>query len=171
MIAIRTEQPGDAAAIRALNQAVFGRRNEAEVVDAVRAACPNALSLVAEDDGRLVGHVLFSPVTVSNGEPIAEGMGLGPIAVVPDRQRQGIGSLLVRAGIEALREWNYPFIIVVGHPGYYPQFGFVPASRHGLCCPWEDVPDEAFMVLLLDEAAMEGVSGTVAYQEAFNQAT
>ena len=97
-------------------------------------------------------------------------MGLAPLAVAPERQRQGIGSLLVRAGIGALRARNCPLVIVLGHPEYYPRFGFVPASRHGLSCQWEGVPDEAFMVLILDEAASASVSGTIRYRDEFDQA-
>jgi len=92
------------------------------------------------------------------------------MAVLPERQRQGIGSLLVQAGIDAMRERGCQFVIVVGHAEYYPRFGFVPASKHGLSCQWEGVPDEAFMVLILDESAMVGVSGTAAYREEFDQA-
>jgi putative acetyltransferase len=78
--------------------------------------------------------------------------------------------MLVQAGIDAVRERNWPFIIVLGHPEYYPRFGFVPASRHGLSCQWDGVPGEAFMVLILDEAAMAGVSGTARYRDEFDQA-
>lgn len=171
MIAIRPEQPDDIAAVRAINETAFSQPAEAAIVDSLRTACPDSVSLVAVEDGRIVGHILFSPVVVSAGNEATQGMGLAPMAVLPDRQHQGIGSLLVRAGIEALRERNCPFIIVLGHPEYYPRFGFAPASRHGLSCQWEGVPDEAFMVLILDEEAMAGVSGTVRYREEFDQAT
>jgi putative acetyltransferase len=171
MIAIRAEQPEDIAAIRAVNQAAFGRPDEAAIVDVVRAACPDAVSLVAVDDDRIVGHIFLSPVTVSDGEQTTGGVGLGPLAVVPDRQRQGIGSMLVRAGVAALRRRDCPFIIVLGHPTYYPRFGFVPASRYGLSCQWDGVPDEAFMVLVLDRTATTGLSGTVRYHDAFDEAT
>lgn len=96
-------------------------------------------------------------------------MGLAPTAVLPRRQRQGIGSQLVRRGLDILRERGCPFVVVVGHPEYYPRFGFEPASRHGLASQWEGVPDAAFMVLLLDVHAMAGVSGVAKYREEFNE--
>ncbi len=88
------------------------------------------------------------------------------MAVLPDRQRDGIGSKLVRRGLDELRERNCPFVIVLGHPEYYPRFGFEPASKRGVRCKWE-VPDEVFMILVLDEAAMAGVSGLAHYRSEF----
>jgi putative acetyltransferase len=170
MIAIRPEQPGDIAAVRAINEAAFGDTAEASIVDSLRKTCPDAVSLVAAEGDRILGHIFFTPASVSGGHGVIQGMGLAPMAVLPERQRQGIGSMLVQSGIEAIRERNCPFIIVVGHPEYYPRFGFVPASRHGLSCQWDGVPDEAFMVLILDEPAMAGVSGTARYPDEFDQA-
>ena len=170
MIAIRPEQPEDIAAVRAINEAAFGDTAEATIVESLRNACPDAVSLVAVEDDRIVGHIFFSPAFVAGEHEVTLGMGLAPMAVLPERQRQGIGSMLVRAGIDAMRERSCPFIIVVGHPDYYPQFGFVPASRHGLSCQWDGVPDEAFMVLILDDSAMAGVSGTARYRDEFDQA-
>ena len=167
---IRPEQPDDIAAIRAVNEAAFAGPTEAGIVDALRTACLDAVSLVAVEDGRIVGHVLFSPVVASAGDEPIEGMGLAPMAVLPERQRHGIGARLVRAGIAALRARGRPFILVLGHPQYYPRFGFVPASQHGLSCQWDGVPDEAFMVLILDQAAMAGVAGVARYREEFDQA-
>ncbi|MBN1808711.1 MAG: N-acetyltransferase [Planctomycetes bacterium] len=170
MITIRPEQPDDIADVRAINEAAFGEPAEATIVDSLRNACPDAVSLVAVEDGKILGHIFFSPVFISSGHGIKEGMGLAPMAVLPKRQRQGIGSMLVQAGIDAMRERNCPFIIVLGHPEYYPRFGFVPASQHGLSCQWNGVPDEAFMVLILDDSAMAGVSGTARYRDEFDQA-
>mgnify|MGYP001139491531 CR=1 FL=1 len=170
MITIRPEQPDDIAAVRTINEAAFGDTAEASTVDTLRNACPDAVSLVAVEDDTILGHIFFTPVHVSGGSGAVQGMGLAPMAVLPERQRQGIGSLLVQAGIDAMRERGCQFVIVVGHAEYYPRFGFVPASKHGLSCQWEGVPDEAFMVLILDESAMVGVSGTAAYREEFDQA-
>jgi putative acetyltransferase len=91
------------------------------------------------------------------------------MAVVPDRQRQGIGSQLVRRGLEILRERGCPFVVVVGHPEYYPRFGFERCSVHGLASQWEGVPDAAFMVMILDANAMAGVSGVAKYRDEFNE--
>ncbi len=170
MITIRPEQPADIAAVHAINEAAFGEPTEATIVDLLRDACSEAVSLVAVEHDRILGHILFSPVSVSGGDKAIHGMGLAPMAVRPERQRQGIGSILVQAGIDTMRERHCPFIIVVGHPTYYPRFGFVPASRHGLACQWDNVPDEAFMALVLDESAMASVSGTVRYRDEFDQA-
>jgi putative acetyltransferase len=170
MVSIRQEQPDDVAAVRAVNETSFGQPAEATIVDSIRAACHDAVSLVAVTDNHIVGHILFSPVLVSGENGSVEVMGLGPMAVAPEQQRQGIGTLLVQAGIDSLRKRNCPCIVVVGHPAYYPRFGFVPASRHGLFCQWEGVPDEAFMVLILDKEAMAGVSGTARYRDEFDQA-
>ena len=97
-------------------------------------------------------------------------MGLAPMPVLPRFQRQGIGSRLVRAGIATLKKARCPFIIVLGHPEYYPRFGFMPASKRGFTCQWEGVPDDAFMVLILDETSMSGVSGVARYRAEFDQA-
>ena len=127
-------------------------------------------TLVAETNGGMVGHILFSPVPIEDGSQSRQGMGLAPMAVMPNRQRQGIGSKLIEAGLEILREQGCPFIIVLGHPEFYPRFGFVPASRHGLRCQWAGVPDAAFMVLVLGEATMAGVTGVARYREEFEAA-
>ena len=170
VIVIRPEQPDDITAVRAINRAAFGEPAEADIVDSLRETCPDAVSLVAVEDDKILGHIFFSAAVVSGDDKVTQGMGLAPMAVLPERQRQGIGSMLVEAGIDVLRGRNCPFIIVVGHSEYYPRFGFVPASRHGLSCQWEGVPAEAFMVLILDESAMVGVSGTARYRDEFDQA-
>ena len=167
MITIRTEGPADAPAIRQINEQAFGQPAEARVVDRLRQTCADSLSLVA-DDREVVGHILFTPVEIeSEGRHIA-GMGLAPMAVRPDRQRQGIGSQLVGRGLAILRERGCPFVVVVGHPEYYPRFGFEPASRHGLLSQWESVSDAAFMVAVLDPRTMKGVSGVAKYREEFD---
>jgi putative acetyltransferase len=167
---IRIERPGDAAQVRRVNELAFGQSLEADLVERLRRACADeSLSLIAEDphDG-VVGHILFTPVVIENGRRVA-GMGLGPMAVLPDRQRQGVGSRLVREGLDALRARGCPFVVVVGHPDYYPRFGFERASRHGLTSQWQDVPDAAFLVLVLDEGAMTGISGVPTYRDEFNE--
>jgi putative acetyltransferase len=171
VIVIRAERAEDIAAVRRANDRAFGRPEEGAVVDLLRDACPDAVSLVADESGEILGHVLFSPVLVTReGKVIREGMGLAPLAVVPERQRQGIGSMLVRAGIDAMRERSGPFVIVLGHPSYYPRFGFMRASTRALVSQWNGTPDEAFMLLVLDECAMAGVSGVASYRNEFDQA-
>lgn len=169
MAIIRPERPEDASEIRHVNELAFGQPAEADLVDKLRKACAEALSLVAEDGGAIVGHILFSPVVVEGR--LDFGMGLAPMAVLPDRQRQGIGSQLVRRGLDNLRERGCPFVVVVGHPGYYPRFGFEPASKHGLLSQWEGMHDTAFMVLVLDVQAMAGASGVARYRDEFNEGT
>lgn len=165
---IRPERPEDAPQVRNINELAFGQSVEADLVEALQQACPDSLSLVAEDRG-VVGHILFTPVVVENAGRRLVGMGLAPMAVLPEHQRRGVGSQLVRQGLEILHERGCPFIVVVGHPEYYPRFGFEPASMHGLTSQWDGVPDAAFMVVILDEHAMAGVSGVARYREEFDQ--
>jgi putative acetyltransferase len=168
VIVIREERPDDAARIRHVNEAAFGQPAEAILVDALRVSCEDALSLVADEHGDVVGHILFTPVVVEgNGRSIV-GMGLAPMAVLPDRQRKGIGLQLVSRGLDILNDRGCPFVVVVGHPEYYQRFGFERASKHGLASQWDGMPDDAFMVLVMDEAAMTGVSGIARYRDEFN---
>ena len=123
--------------------------------------------MVAEDDA-VVGHILFTPVVVESAGRRVVVMGLAPMAVLPDRQRKGIGSQLVRRGLDILRERGCPFVVVVGHPEYYPRFGFEPASAHSLVSQWGGMPEAAFMALVLDVDAMTGVSGVARFREEFD---
>jgi putative acetyltransferase len=163
VIDIRDEQTGDEAAIREVHRRAFGGDEECRVVDALRANGGVSLSLVATLDGRVVGHILYSPVRVG----AAMGAALGPMAVVPEHQRHGIGSRLVEAGIERLRTPGCPFIVVVGHAHYYPRFGFGPAADYGITCEW-NVPDDVFMILMLDPLRMAGISGLARYRPEFS---
>jgi putative acetyltransferase len=168
--AIRPERPEDTSSVRTVNELAFGQPTEADLVERLQQVCTTSLSLVAEADA-VVGHILFTPVVVEGAGRQVVGMGLAPMAVLPERQRQGIGSALVRRGLEILRERGCPFVVVVGHPGYYPRFGFERASFHGLASQWEGVPDDAFMVSILDVDAMAGVSGVAKYRDEFNEFT
>ena len=168
MTTIRAEQSEDAQGVRHVTELAFGRPAEADLVERLRRAGTDSLSLVAED-AAVVGHILFTPVVVESAGRRVLGMGLAPVAVLPDRQRQGIGSQLVRRGLNILRERGCPFVVVVGHPEYYPRFGFEPASTRGLASQWGGVRDEAFMVLVLDVPAMAGVSGVAMYRDEFNE--
>lgn len=161
-LVIRPEAKADVAAIRDLNEDAFGRPDEARLVDRLRANGGVLLSLVAVLGERLVGHILFSPVRIAS----VEGAGLGPMAVLPDLQRHGIGSRLLVEGLARLAEQRCPFVVVLGHPRYYPRFGFVPASGHGVTCAW-DAPDEAFLLLALDPASCLALSGVAEYRAEF----
>ena len=164
MIEIREERPDDVAAVRELNRRAFGQDQESNIVDALRANGAALLSLVATLNDRVVGHIMYSPVSVGGN---VKGAALGQMAVIPERQRQGIGSKLIEAGNQNLKNADCPFIIVVGHANYYPRFGFRPASEHGIKCEW-DVPDDVFMLLVLDQVKMEGVSGLAKYRDEFS---
>lgn len=165
---IREERPADAHAIHAVNAAAFPTDAEARLVDALREHGGLLLSLVAEAEaeagGEIVGHIAFSPVTVTRADgSTAAGVGLAPMAVVPRLQRAGIGSRLVAEGLRRLREAGHRFCVVLGHPDYYPRFGFVPAATVGL--RWErPVPDDVFMAQELTAGGLDGVVGVVRYR-------
>jgi putative acetyltransferase len=170
VIEVKQETPDDLPAVREVNEQAFGQPAEANIVEKLRASCRDLLSLVAVDEGQVVGHILFSPATIQTDRGALRGMGLAPMAVLPGRQRQGIGSALVAGGLEILRHRSCPFVIVLGHPEYYPRFGFERASLYGLKSQWDGVPDEAFMVLFLDASVKENVSGVARYRDEFNEA-
>lgn len=171
MMEIRLEQAADIPAVRALNTLAFGRPGEAALVDQLRAGCLDCLSLVACQGKQIVGHALFSPVVIETTSRAVTGMGLGPVAVLPEFQRQGIGARMIAAGLAMLRRDACPLVVVLGHHEYYARFGFAPASRHGLRCQWDGVPDEAFMALVLSPEAMRGVTGVVRYCAEFDAVT
>lgn len=160
---IREERPDDIEAIREVNDHAFGQELEGKIVDALRANGAALISLVATINGRVVGHIMFSPASI--GE--LSGAGLAPMAVLPEHQRHGIGSKLIEAGNERLKDAGCAFIIVLGHPDYYPRLGFRPAVELGIRCEWE-VPAEAFMILVLDQTRMQGVSGLAKYRPEFS---
>jgi putative acetyltransferase len=165
----REERQDDVEAIRKVNLDAFGQSTQADIVDRLRQNCPDVLSLVAVLDDQVVGHILFSPAVIESAEPLL-GMGLSPLAVLPEQQCGGVGSMLIQKGLDVLKGRSCPFVIVFGHPDYYPRFGFERASLHGVRSQWEGVPDEAFMILALDENAMQGVSGVARYRSEFDEA-
>ena len=164
---IRSETPSDIPAIHAVNEAAFGQPFEAGLVDALRREADPFISLVAERDGEVVGHICFSPVTIAAAEGSDGYVGLGPMAVAPAVQNQGIGTRLVEAGLDECRRRGLKLVVVVGHAAFYPRFGFEPASRLALRCEY-DVPDDVFMALRLDEET--GPTGLVRYHPAFGRA-
>ena len=165
---IRPESDADYAAIRSVNEAAFGTSVEADIVQVLRGKAGPLISLVAEVDGAIVGHILFSRVSLT-GHPYLDIMGLGPMAVTPNRQRQSIGSALVRAGLERCRELGCQAVVVLGHAEYYPRFGFVPGARYGIRSEY-DVPEDVFMIAELQAGALRGISGVIRYDEAFGSA-
>jgi len=170
MTIVRPEDSEDIEQVHAINLSAFEGGPEAGLVDALRANCADFLSLVAEDKGRVVGHILFTPVVVEGSAEKVMGMGLAPMAVLPGRQRSGIGSALVRRGLELLRDDGCPFVIVLGHPAYYPRFGFDRASRLLLRSQWDGVPDEAFMVKVFDPDVLPDGGGVARYRDEFDAA-
>ena len=167
MITIREERPEDIGAIRFVLEQAFGQANEADLVDVLRKRQAITLSLVGLKDGKIVAHILFSPVTVESNDQSFGGIGLGPMAVLPDNQRQGIGSQLVQAGLEKCRQAGHEIVVVLGHPMFYAKFGFMPAKPLGLFCEFE-VPDDVFRVIELAENVLAGRGGLVKYRPEFS---
>jgi putative acetyltransferase len=163
---IRAEEPQDIAAIHQVNVQAFQGITEAELIDRLRAGGRLLISLVAENNGDIAGHIAFSRVTIEAGSHLS-GVGLGPMSVQPEKQNLGIGSQLVKSALELCRDMMYDYVVVLGHPHFYPRFGFTPASRFGLRCIWS-VADEVFMALELRPDALRGVTGMVTYDPLFN---
>jgi len=171
-IILRREIPNDIPLIHELNSKVFEGMGEARVVDLLRGHCDPFLSIVAEVNSQIVGHVLFTPVQLVPDEgEVLQGMGLAPLAVDPEFQNQGIGTILCEAGLEELKTLGTPFVFVLGHPNYYPRFGFKPAAKFNLRCAYEGVPAEAFMIMVFQPQKLEGLSGVVNYRQEFDEVT
>lgn len=166
MIIIRPEKEADFDTVRQVNTLAFGGAAEATLVDALRKSAELCISLVAVDDNQIVGHILFSEVTIESGDSASPALGLAPMAVLPEYQRQGLGSELVRAGLRECQRIGANVVVVLGHPEYYPRFGFVPASQKGLTSEYP-VPDELFMVIELEPGALKGRRGLVKYRPEF----
>ena len=169
MLTFRRETPKDIDSIRYVNEQAFEQKGEAELIDKLRNRNVVTLSLVAVQDEQIVGHILFSPVTVESEGSRFEAISLAPMAVLLEYQRQGIGSQLVQVGLKECYQLGHEVVVVVGHPDYYPRFGFVPAKTKGIDCEFE-VPDEAWMILELREGALAGRKGTVKFQPEFHEA-
>ncbi len=164
-ICVRPERPEDQSAVYQINSAAFENQAEAGLVDTLREVARPMISLVATAADQVVGHIMFSPVTLLE-HPGVQMMGLAPMAVAPAFQRHGIGSLLVRAGLKSCAELGAVGVVVLGHPEYYPRFGFSAASGFGLECEYE-VPSEVFMAMELNSGALQGHTGTIRYHPAF----
>lgn len=160
---IRERTPADDGAIRRLNDAAFGSTGESRLIEDLRAAGLVAVELVAVDL-TVDGHILFSVLDVTVGAAAVRALALAPMAVQPRLQRRGIGTALVRAGLSRARERGWRAVIVVGHPDYYPRFGFSTALAQPLASPFSG---EAFMALELEPGALKGGAGRVVYPSAF----
>jgi len=174
VIEIRKEQKEDYGQIRIVNNRAFGQPEEGRIVNKIRRSCREIVSLVAALDDKIVGHIFFSPaiIKIPNGNitGVIKGMGLAQMAVSPEFQNRGIGSMLVTEGLNKIKDTKYPFVIVLGYEKYYPRFGFQRALEFGLKSQWDGVPDDAFMAMILDESVMKDVSGIIKYRDEFNEA-
>lgn len=164
---IRPETPADYEAISQIETITLGA-GEAQLVSDLRANGKAVLSLVAEVEKQVVGHILFSPLAIQTARGDFAALGLAPMGVLPQFQRRGIGSALVQHSLQELKKAGWPAIVVLGHPAFYTKFGFLPAHQWGLKCPY-DVPDDVFMALELKPNALEGKSGLVVYAPEFNE--
>jgi putative acetyltransferase len=168
-ISIREEQSSDRSAIRSVHLAAFEGAIEADLVDRLRESCHERISLVAVLDRLLVGHILFTPATIESPDRRLGGWALAPMAVLPEYQRRRIGTLLVEHGLAMVRAKQAPYVVVLGHPQYYPRFGFDQASQWSVRCEW-DVPSEVFMILPLDRDQLHGAKGLARYRPEFSDA-
>lgn len=168
MISVRSEKSEDYESIYCVNKLAFNGEVEAKLVNNLRKTkgfVPE-LSLVAIKNDDVIGHILFSIIHIQTDTKKVPILALAPMAVLPKHQKQGIGSMLVREGLKKCKELGHKAVILVGHPNYYPRFGFCPAKEKGLRLPF-DAPDEAFMVYEIIPQALEGIKGMVVYPPEF----
>ena len=170
MLIIRPEYKQDYAVVYEVNKLAFdGRDNEPRLVEAIRNS-PDfipELSLVAVDDDCVIGHILFSLIVIKTDTGVVPAISLAPLAVRPEYQNKGIGSALVKYGLKECARLGHKVVIVLGHPDYYPRFGFSPTAAMGIKCPF-DAPDEAWMALQLQPGGLDGVLGIAQYPSAFD---
>ena len=163
---IREETPSDIEEIWGVNSEAFETEAEANLVTALRNSGCTYLSLVAETENKVVGHILFTPVELSGNENKLKIMGLAPMAVLSQYQNKGIGSKLVKAGLERCQSLGYDAVVVLGHPNYYPKFGFVPSIKYSIKSEYE-VPDDVFMLVELIPGSLKNHKGVIKYHDAF----
>lgn len=166
---IRQEIPADIPEIFEVNYQAFAHYDEARLVDSLRDdnIFNPELSLVAVHDGRIIGHIMFPPITIESSRAIIPALALAPLVVHPEFQCLGVGAALIEEGLKVCRTLGHRIVIVIGHPGYYPRYGFRPARENGISAPFT-VDDDVFMVLALDPGALDGVEGMVKYPAAFD---
>ncbi len=161
---IRTETGADLAAVGEVNRLTFGREAEARLVDDLRDGGYARLSLVAEEEGRLVGHVMFSEAVIRTDGDEVGALALGPVGVIPERQGRGVGSALIREGLDRCVREGHRIVVLLGHPGYYPRFGFSAETAGNLSSPYSG---DAFMALELAPGALSGVVGEFEFAPPF----
>lgn len=167
---LRKETPDDFTEVFEINQLAFGQDNEAKLIDALRnnlAVFVPALSIVATENNKIVGHILFTKIHIKDEKGnMHESLGLAPMAVRPDLQKKGIGGQLIKKGLEVAKDLGFTSVIVLGHENYYPKFGFDPADKWNIKAPF-DVPSNAFMAIELEQDGLKSISGTVIYPKEF----
>lgn len=164
---IRDELSSDIENIWEINTDAFGTEDEANIVNALRSSGCTYISLVAETEDKVVGYILFTPVELSGNQNNLKMAGLAPMAVSSQYQNKGIGSKLVKAGLDRCKSLGYDAVVVLGHPNYYPKFGFIPSVKFGIKSEYE-VPDDVFMILELVQGSLKNHKGIIKYHEAFN---
>lgn len=175
-ISLRQEQLKDYPKTEALIEQAFRNEEMSDqqehlLVQRIRrsdAFIPELSIVAVNQQNEMIGQILFSKITIENKDQVTESLALAPVSIHPDYQKQGIGSMLMNRGLKNAKESGYTSVIVLGHPDYYPRFGFKPASLWGIEAPF-DVPEEAFMALELEKDAFKNVSGVVQYSEAFSE--
>jgi putative acetyltransferase len=170
MVIIRPESEEDYVDVYEVNRRAFEGEDEARLVERVRKSAEfiPELSMVAVQDGKIVGHILLNPIEIKTAKGNVPALSLASMAVLPEFQRQGIGSLSVQKGLKECRRLGHKIVVVVGHPEYYPCFGFIPAREKGLEVLFS-VPEEAFMACELVSGAREGVKGRIVYSKVFEK--
>ena len=172
MITIRSENPKDYDVIYEINKQAFNSEVEARLIDTIRHSSNfiHDLSLVALKDSKIVGHILFSQAKIKNKETEKPILILAPVAVLPEFQKQGIGSSLVKKGLQACKGFGHNIIVVIGHPEFFPRFGFTPARKKGLEISFgAEVPSEAFMVYELKKGVLKDIKGIVEFPSYFEE--
>ena len=169
MLIIKPEQRTHQGQVRRIHEIAFGRPREAALVDALRTSGSfiRALSLVAELDEQIVGHILFSRILIKDGDRLHDGVALAPLAVLPDFQNMGIGSQLVRYGLEKCEKMGCKIVVVQGNRWFYTRFGFEKASLYGIYPPFPLEDDENFMVYAPSQSVLSQIHGTVLYPQPF----
>jgi predicted N-acetyltransferase YhbS len=167
-ITIRSESKNDYNQIRKINDLAFGQENEGKLIDSLREKSDfsNLLSIVAETNDEIVGHILFYPIKIKNDDLEHTILSLAPMAVQTEYQNKGIESRLVKKGLEIAKELGFAAVIVVGHPKYYPRFGFRSAKNWNLKLPF-DVPEDVFLALELKENALKNISVIVNFPKEY----